>query len=83
MTPHETLGVSPDADAVTVREAYAAKVKADHPDHGGTGAMLKALKRARDEMLGVSPAPAGCRICGGRGWVKSKGFKPERCPRGC
>lgn len=82
--PHNVLGLQPDADETAIRAAYAEKVRADHPDHGGTGQNLKALKQARDAMLGRAPKPqTTCKICGGKGWVRTGGFKPERCPRGC
>lgn len=79
-----------------VRAAYAGRVKDEHPDTGGEAAKrpdFKALKAARDflladgeSMYGTKPAtppPRHCNICGGTGWVRTGGFKQERCPRGC
>lgn len=83
--PHELLGITPDADAETIMAAYRAKVLADHPDQGGTGGGIAALKLARDQMLGREPRPSdnSCKVCGGKGWVRTRGFRPERCPKGC
>jgi len=83
MAPHELLGIPPDATEEAVRAAYADKVKADHPDHGGAGIGLAALKKARDDMLSRPTRKAPCRVCNETGWVRTGGFKPERCPRGC
>lgn len=83
MSPHEILGVSPDADETAIRAAYAAKLKAAHPDHGGSGQDITALKDARDTLLARPKKATTCRVCGGSGWVKTGGFKPERCPRDC
>lgn len=81
--PHIVLGISKDASPDEVRAAYAAAVKADHPDHGGPGTSGAELKLARDQMLGRVPLTGTCKVCGGRGWIKTGGFKSERCPRGC
>lgn len=83
--PHEILGIPADAAPDAIRAAYSAKVKADHPDHGGAGHGILALKEARDQMLGRAPKPvdATCKVCRGTGWVKTGGFRPERCPRDC
>ncbi|MFB6091501.1 MAG: J domain-containing protein [Haloquadratum sp.] len=40
------LGVSPNADADAVREAYRDRVKSAHPDHGGSPAEFKRLQEA-------------------------------------
>jgi hypothetical protein len=48
---HITLGVSPDASADEVRDAYREKLKTVHPDQGGDTEALKRLKRAKEAML--------------------------------
>lgn len=69
-----------------IRDAYAAQVLADHPDHGGAGTRHRALKKARDTLLAHfegAPAPKReCAVCKGAGTVRS-GFKAVPCPRGC
>lgn len=49
--PHQILGVDPDADSAVVRAAYREKVKAAHPDHGGSASELEAVRRAKEAML--------------------------------
>lgn len=87
LSPHKTLGVPADATIAEIKAAYSAKVLENHPDHGGDGTQLSALKYARDRMLGrAGPTrveKSECKICKGTGWVRGTGFKPDRCPRGC
>jgi len=77
----ELLG-NPEATPEAVKAAYRRKVMANHPDHGGDGAQLQALKAARDLLLAApaeSPAPLNqkrndetgttCSMCNGRGRV--------------
>ena len=49
--PHEVLGVPPKATSAQIREAFAVKIKAAHPDHGGSTEAVNEVTRARDEML--------------------------------
>lgn len=78
------LGLSLPTTEEAVLEAYRLRVKADHPDTGGTGTQITALKQARDILVdqtrGVKPA---CPVCSGAGVVRSRGFKPVACPKGC
>lgn len=45
------LGVSIDADAEAVRQAFRQKLAAAHPDRGGTDAQARQLIAARDLLL--------------------------------
>lgn len=76
------LGCNPRSPAEVVKAAFAAAVKATHPDTGAAHNpyRLETLKRARYFML--KDAPTDCPRCLGSGWV-AVGFKQERCPRGC
>lgn len=65
------LGLQPGADETAVRSAYARAVKADHPDLGGTGALIARLKVARDTLLLHRDIPA-CKMCKGSGRVQSR-----------
>jgi hypothetical protein len=55
-----------------VRSAYAAKMTAAHPDHGGTGADIPKLKAARDLLARHATEQNGtpCPHCGGTGYVQ-------------
>lgn len=60
-----------------VRAAYAAAVKAEHPDHGGEGTRLQLLKDARDTLL--CPSDIGsCKLCRGAGKVRGR-FGAQAC----
>jgi len=50
-TPHEVLGVSPDAAPEEVREAFRKEVQTAHPDHGGSEAEFCRVKEAREALL--------------------------------
>jgi hypothetical protein len=50
--PHVVLGVEPDADAETVREAFRERAKEAHADAGGSTEEFIRVKEAREEMLG-------------------------------
>lgn len=51
--PHIVLGVEPDADAVTVKQAFRERVKEVHPDHngGGDSEAFQRVQRAKERML--------------------------------
>lgn len=49
--PHEVLGVTRDADAATVNQAFRSLVKSAHPDNGGSPHAVKQLTEAREAML--------------------------------
>lgn len=57
------------ADAITA--AFRRAVMADHPDHGGAGMQIDALRRARDVLMRQVAAPAvlPCPQCAGSGTV--------------
>lgn len=72
--------VSPDQ----IRQAYAVAVRREHPDHGGSGALLKKLKQARDLLTGGPHKGLLCRVCSGTGFVRQPGkLTRTSCPRGC
>ena len=57
---HETLGVPPNADAGTVRRAWARLALAYHPDKGGTQAQMARINEAHEQakpILKDQPAP--------------------------
>lgn len=47
----QLLGVSPDADAKTIKAAHRALIKSRHPDSGGSAADAARLNHARDVLL--------------------------------
>ena len=50
-TPFEVLGVEPDADEETVERAYKRRVKAAHPDHGGSPREFQRVRAAYQAVL--------------------------------
>lgn len=50
-SPHEVLGVDPDAPEAVVKAAARERLKTAHPDHGGSEPELRRVKQARDELL--------------------------------
>ncbi len=50
-SPYNILGVDPDAPEAVVRTAARERIKATHPDHGGSMAELQRVKQARDRLL--------------------------------
>lgn len=71
------LHLPTDALESEVRGAYALRVKADHPDHGGTGALLAQLKSAKDIMMSQC-AIAPCKLCRGVAYTRGR-FGVQRC----
>lgn len=49
--PHTVLGVAPDAPEAVVKAKAREKLKAAHPDHGGTRSEFQRVKQARDQLL--------------------------------
>jgi ferredoxin len=45
-SPHDVLGIDPDADEATVVEAYRQKVKETHPDKGGSADAFQRVQAA-------------------------------------
>ena len=43
---YAVLGVAPNADLDTIRQAYRAKASANHPDHGGSHAQMLRINEA-------------------------------------
>lgn len=46
VTHYEVLGVSPDADAATLKSAYRTAARAAHPDTGGNDGLFRAVQTA-------------------------------------
>jgi curved DNA-binding protein CbpA len=57
LDPHAVLGVAPGAPLQDVRDAYRAKSKKHHPDHGGDEWAFRVVVRAY-EILSTAPATA-------------------------
>lgn len=49
--PHEVLGVAPLSTEAQIKEAFNIKIKAAHPDYGGTSDAVDEVTKARDAML--------------------------------
>jgi curved DNA-binding protein CbpA len=49
--PYAALGVERDADAATIRAAFRAKTKTEHPDAGGDKERFEDIKRAETLLL--------------------------------
>lgn len=47
---YDILGVSPEADPATIRQAYRDRVKEVHPDRGGDEATFKRVSRAYERL---------------------------------
>jgi len=56
-SPFEVLGIEPDADDATVRDAYRRRVKEAHPDRGGSTREFQRVKEAYEKIQnGWEPA---------------------------
>ena len=56
-SPYDALGLNPDADEDAVVRAYRERVKQVHPDHGGSVAEFKHVRRAYEHITaGRDPA---------------------------
>jgi ferredoxin len=49
-SPYDVLGIDPDADTDVVVRAYRERVKEAHPDHGGSVAEFKRVRRAYEHL---------------------------------
>ncbi|MFB6153906.1 MAG: hypothetical protein ABEJ27_06605 [Halodesulfurarchaeum sp.] len=49
--PHVVLGVAPDAPDAVVKDVARERLKAAHPDHGGSRSEFQRVKQARDHLL--------------------------------
>jgi ferredoxin len=59
-SPYDVLGIDDDADEDAVVRAYRQRVKAVHPDHGGSVAEFKRVRRAYEHITtGRDPASFG------------------------
>lgn len=83
-TAAQLLGVAEDASAEDIKHAFTAKVKEAHPDAGGKGGDIAALKAARDLLLTTEfkkdtlKEELTCPLCKGTGMVSS-GFGAMQC----
>jgi len=49
-SPHEVLGIEPDADDETILAAYRERIKEAHPDHGGSAEEFRAVRTAYERL---------------------------------
>ena len=56
-SPYEVLGVDPDADEETVKEAYRRRVKQVHPDWGGSVEAFRRVREAYEQVVSGEAAP--------------------------
>lgn len=76
----ELLGLSRPYTADDVAAAFKARVHEAHPDTGGSGADVAALRTARDlAMTYAGVLKSECEACKGTGWVRSVGFAAKKC----
>jgi hypothetical protein len=77
----ELLGYGgPLGDKPGVSAAFSKAVKAAHPDAGGTGGDIGALKEAREYLLSCNIATKKpCPICKGVGIVATQAFAGMQC----
>lgn|GEM_PF-4712463 len=85
LTPHEVLGVDPDADDDTIRAAYRRRVRETHPDAGGDAAEFVAVAAAWTALSGTTRGTRGDADPGGpdeaeEGWGAEVGLG-DRAPR--
>lgn len=82
MSPHEILGVSPDASEDEIRRAYKRAAMRCHPDRGGDMAEFQRVKKAYEQLNKVRKGR--CPVCKGKGVVEKRhGFFVNRtnCPK--
>lgn len=74
------LGLPSDHTREEIADAFRAKVRACHPDSGGTGGDMAALVAAKDLLLANSVVETPCKTCQGRGYIgRGFGLKCSRC----
>ena len=56
-SPHDVLGVDPDADEGEIEAAYRRRVKETHPDQGGSVGAFLMVRSAYDELRENGAAP--------------------------
>lgn len=67
-SPYDVLGIDDDADEDAVVRAYRRRVKEAHPDHGGSIAEFKRVRRAYEHITdGRDPETFDARVDGRRG----------------
>ena len=77
----ELLGLPRNPAPDAVRAAFAAAVKAAHPDVGGAGGDFAALTEARDALINMAQDEVYCGQCNGKGVVRGR-FGAVTC-KGC
>lgn len=56
-SPYEVLGIDPDASEAEIEEAYRQRVKATHPDQGGSSRAFQLVRAAYDEITAPGCTP--------------------------
>lgn len=75
-TPHDILGVSPEATDDEIRAAYKRAAMEHHPDRGGSP---EAFQAARDAYAALQNR--SCPDCGGKGFTTTRqGFFVSKTP---
>jgi len=67
MTPFEQLGLSSDATAHEVKEAWRRLASIHHPDKGGDATEFNRLRTAYHQALVEAETPKPCLVCRGSG----------------
>lgn len=75
-TPHEILGVAPDASEEDIRKAYRRAAMQHHPDRGGSIAAFQAVQGAYEALQ-----KQACPVCGNKGFTTVRqGFFVSKTP---
>lgn len=76
MTPHEVLGVQPEATDDEIRAAYKRAAMKHHPDRGGSSEAFQAVQDAYAALQNRV-----CPDCGGKGFTTTRqGFFVSKTP---
>ena len=78
-TPHEILGIEPDASDDQIRAAYRRAAMKHHPDRGGSPEEFQRIQAAYEKLQ-----TRVCPLCANKWFVTTKQgvfIKKEPCPR--